>query len=78
MLIDCKLTNGSQIKRTKTFTLTVQEINDLNLVDKLFGNANEKYLTREQLKKLALKINKNFQIVQDLHIPHTIKIQRSF
>ena len=63
--IDCKLTSGSQIKKTNTFTLTVQEINNLNLVDKLFGDSNENYLTRDQLTELSYEINNNFQVVED-------------
>ena len=63
--IECKLTSGSQIKKTNTFTLTLQEINNLNLVDKLFGDSSEKYLTRDQLTELSNEINNNFQVVED-------------
>ena len=63
--IDCKLTSGAQKQKTNTFTLTTNQINKLNLVDKLFGNASEKFLTRDQMTQLSYEINNNFKVVEN-------------
>jgi hypothetical protein len=37
----CNITSGAQIKKSNTFTITVQESNNIRLSDKLFGPAKQ-------------------------------------
>lgn len=63
--LKCTVTAGSQIKKTNAFSLSTQEINDLKLEEKLFGDANETYISRDQLSELADQVYANFNIVED-------------
>jgi len=65
----CTATAGAQIKKSNTFTITLQESNDIKLSDKLFGSANESYVTRDQLTELSNEVNAYFNVVEDYQIP---------
>ena len=49
----CKITAGAQVQKSNTFTITLQESNNIKLSEKLFGPANEAYVARDQLTELS-------------------------
>jgi hypothetical protein len=65
----CAITSGTQIIKSNTFTITVQESNNIRLSDKLFGPANESYVTRDQLTELSNEVNSYFSVVESYQIP---------
>jgi hypothetical protein len=65
----CTITSGTQIIKSNTFTITVQESNNIRLSDKLFGPANESYVTRDQLTELSNEVNSYFSVVESYQIP---------
>ncbi|XP_065665060.1 uncharacterized protein LOC136086703 [Hydra vulgaris] len=64
----CNVTAGAQVQKSNTFTLTLQESNNLRLSDKLFGPANEVYVTRDQLTELSNEVNSYFNVIEDYQI----------
>ena len=64
----CTVTAGAQIQKSNTFTITLQESN-IRLSEKLFGPANESYVTREQLTELSDEVNSYFNVVENYQIP---------
>jgi microcystin-dependent protein len=65
----CTATAGAQIQKSNTFTLTLQEINNIRLVEKLFGPANESFVTRDQLTELSNEVDSYFNVVENYQIP---------
>jgi hypothetical protein len=65
----CTITSGAQIQKSNTFSITVQESNNIRLSDKLFGPANESYVTRDQLTELSNEVNSYFNVVENYQIP---------
>lgn len=65
----CTVTAGAQIQKSNTFTITLQESNNIRLSEKLFGPANESYVTREQLTELSDEVNSYFNVVENYQIP---------
>jgi hypothetical protein len=65
----CSITAGAQLKKSNTFTITLQESNNIKLSEKLFGPANESFVTRDQLTELSNEVNSNFNVVEDYQIP---------
>jgi len=65
----CSITAGAQIQKSNTFTITVQESNNIRLKEKLFGPANESYVTRDQLTELSNEIDSYFNVIENYQIP---------
>jgi hypothetical protein len=65
----CSITARAQIKKTNTFTISLKDINDFRLSDKLFGPANESFVTREQLNELSGELYSYFNVVEDYQMP---------
>lgn len=65
---ECEVTSGTKIKRTNTFTLTLDEINNMQLIDQLFGPASEIYVSRQQLTNLANDIYLSMNVIEDYQI----------
>jgi len=61
----CSITSGAQVQKSNTFTITVQESNNIRLSEKLFGPANESYVTRDQLTELSNEVNSYFNVVEN-------------
>jgi hypothetical protein len=66
---ECTLNAGSETRRKNQFTLSTQQSSDLKLVDKLFGNGSETFVTRNQLTTLANEVNNYFSVVEEYQIP---------
>jgi hypothetical protein len=65
----CSITAGAQIEKSNTFTITLQESNNLKLSEKLFGPANESFVTRDQLTELSNEVNSYFNVVEKYQMP---------
>ena len=65
MKFQCKITAGDQIQKSNTFTITLQESNNIKLSEKLFGPANEAYVARDQLTELSSEVYSHFNVVED-------------
>jgi len=65
----CTITSGTLRQKSNTFTISVQESNNIRLSDKLFGPANESYVTRDQLTELSNEVNSYFSVVESYQIP---------
>jgi hypothetical protein len=65
----CTITSGTLRQKSNTFTISVQESNNIKLSDKLFGPANESYVTRDQLTELSNEVNSYFSVVESYQIP---------
>ncbi len=64
----CKITAGAQIQKSNTFAITLQESNNIRLKEKLFGPANESYVTRDQLTELSNEVNSYFNVFENYQI----------
>ncbi len=64
----CSITAGAQTKKQNTFTITLQDSNNIRLSDKLFGPASEAYVTRDQLTELSNEVNSYFNVVEDYQV----------
>jgi hypothetical protein len=65
----CAITAGVSIQKSNTFTITVQESNNIRLSEKLFGPANESYVTRDQLTELSNEVDSYFNVIETYQIP---------
>ncbi len=65
----CSVTAGTQIQKSNTFTITLQESSNIRLDEKLFGPANEVYVSRDQLTELSNEVYSYFNIIEDYQIP---------
>jgi len=66
----CTVTAGAQIQKSNTFTITLQESNNIKLVEKIFGPANESYVARDQLTQLSNEIDSYFNVVENYQVSH--------
>ncbi len=66
--LNCTAYAGSSVKKTNTFKISLQENNQMGLEDKLFGDARETYVTRDQLTKLSQEIQSNINVAEDYQI----------
>lgn len=57
--------------KTNTLTLTASQVNHLDLVDRLFGPANETSVSREQMSTLAVEMYSSLNIMEEYQIPET-------
>ena len=57
--MECIISGGARTKKTKIF----------NLEENLFGGADSKYVTRNQLAKLADLVQSNRRVLEDYQIP---------
>jgi hypothetical protein len=64
----CTITSGTETKKSNTFAITVQESNNIRLKEKLFGPANEAYVTRDQLSELSNELYFHFDVVESYQI----------
>ncbi len=65
----CSISAGAKITKTNTFSITVEESNNIRLSEKLFGPASEAYVTRDQLTQLSNEVNSVFNVVETYEMP---------
>jgi len=66
--LNCTSNAGSSVKKTNIFRISLQESNKMGLEDKLFGDARETYVTRDQLTKLSQEVQSNINVAEDYQI----------
>ena len=67
--LECTITNGAEIKRSNVFSISLQQSNSINLVDNLFGPADETYVTRNQTTLLANEVYTKLNVQEDYRVP---------
>ncbi|CAF0989217.1 unnamed protein product [Brachionus calyciflorus] len=67
--IDCDYSwNTGKVLSDKMFTLTSKQIQDLNIIEKLFGKSEHVYVTRNQIGELSKEVYENLNIFDDYEI----------
>lgn len=61
---------AKKYKKNRIF-ISAEQIQDLKIVDEIFGPANEVYLTRNQLNKLSSEIYLSLNILEEYEIPQS-------
>jgi len=67
--LECTISGGAQTKKTNRFSISAQESSKMNLEENLFGGADSKYVTRNQLAKLANLVQSRMHVLEDYQIP---------
>jgi len=67
--LKCTISGGAQTKKTNSFSISAQESSKMNLEEDLFGGADSKFVTRNQLAKLANLVQSNFRVLEEYQIP---------
>jgi len=60
----CSVLAGALSNKFNTLTITVQDSNNFKFSEKLFGKANDAYVTRDQLTELSNEVNSYFKVVE--------------
>jgi hypothetical protein len=69
--IDCTVSKNSKSVRQNFFALSVEQMSANEFVEKLFGEASEVYVSREQLANLASHIYTSFNVYEEYEIPES-------
>jgi len=67
--LECTISGGAQTKKTNSFSISAQDSSNMNLEENLFGDADSKFVTRNQLAKLANLVQSKMQVLEDYQIP---------
>ena len=67
--IECDAFQQSSIKKTNTFSISGKQLQQLDLIESLFGDADHKYVTRNQLNSLASKIFNELNVYEEYEVP---------
>ena len=65
----CQLASVGRVVRVNTLSISSFQFQELGITEKLFGPASSKYVTREQLNKLAGNIYSSLNIVEEYEMP---------
>lgn len=68
---DCYIGSHGRITKVNTLSINAEQINQLSLVDDLFGPASSVYVTRQQMAELASKVYTRLNIIEDYQIPQS-------
>lgn len=66
--INCVIRKKSKTVKQNIFRMTTDQMNRISLVDKLFGDASEVFVTRNQLANLALEVHSSFRVEEEYEI----------
>jgi hypothetical protein len=67
--VHCEIASEGDVERQNTFTLTTSQLNDMNLIDELFGPANSTYVTRQQMNVLTKQVYSHMNVIEDYEMP---------
>jgi len=71
LTFQCVLATKSKKSKQNTLKISTAQLNNLNLIEDLFGPANVTYLTRNQMTDLASFIRNRLNIVEEYNIPNS-------
>ena len=66
---DCVIKAGAAQKKSNVLTINHNQLNELRIIEDLFGPSSEVYVTRNQLTNLAFDIFTSLDIVEEYQIP---------
>lgn len=66
----CQLSTKSKKTQINTLKIDAHKLNDLGLLDNLFGDASSTFVTRNQIADLTNKLNTELHIMEDYNIPN--------
>ena len=69
LIFKCAIEAGSVEKKENTLKISFDQINQLNLLDKLFGPASTTYVTRDQMSELAVEMYTSLNIIEEYEMP---------
>jgi hypothetical protein len=69
--LDCEASTKARFKKTNELIIEARQIQELDLIEKLFGNASSTYVTRDQLNDLASEISTSLNIIEDIEMPES-------
>jgi hypothetical protein len=68
--LSCEIgSSGGKIDRVNSFTISANQMSQMQLSDDLFGLANSTYVSREQMSKLSSKIFSQMSILEEYQMP---------
>ena len=70
--IECDAFQQSSIKKTKTMSISGKQLQQIGLMQSLFGDAEHKYVTRNQLNSLASQIFHEFKVYEELKVTEEV------
>lgn len=66
--IDCVIRKKSKVVKQNTFSISWEQMSRINLIDKLFGNASEVYVSRQQMAELAAEVHQSMNVYEEYEI----------
>ena len=67
--IECEIEDGGVEKNKNILRIDFNQMNSLNIAEKLFGPASQIFVTREQMSDLAIDMYSNLNIVEEYELP---------
>lgn len=67
--IVCKVSKNSKSLKQNYFSLSAEQMSNNEILDKLFGDANEVYVDRSQMANLASEIYSSYNVYEEYEIP---------
>ena len=69
LVFKCTIEAGSVEKKENSLKIFFNQLNQLNILDNLFGPASEVYVTRDQLSDLAIEMYTSLNIIEEYEMP---------
>ena len=67
--LECTASRKSKNVKKNYFSINAQQINSNEIIDKLFGDGDEKFLSREQLANFANEVYTSFHVYSEYEMP---------
>jgi microcystin-dependent protein len=67
--LECEIEAGGIEKKQNILRVDFNQVNSLNIAEKLFGNASQVFVTRDQLSNLAIEMYSNLNIAEEYGLP---------
>ena len=67
--LECTASRNSKNVKKNYFSINAQQINSNDLMDKLFGDGDEKFVSREQMANFANEIYTSFHVYSEYEMP---------
>ena len=67
--LECEIEAGGVEKKQNILRVDFNQVKSLNISEKLFGPASERFVTRQQLSNLAVEMYSNLNIAEEYELP---------
>lgn len=65
LALSCVVASRGKVARTNTLTITANQMTQMDLIDKVFGDADSNYVSREQFYALSGYVYSSLNIVEE-------------